>query len=83
MSHASTLTLYYRAGCGLCDEMQAELLAERPQYGFELELIDVDGSEPLVEAYGHKVPVLTTAEGEELCHYFLDHAALASYFSRA
>ena len=78
---AAALKLYFRTGCGLCEEMQAELFSAQPRFGFELELIDVDGSEALVTEYGHKVPVLTSAEGEEICHYFLDHDALAGYFS--
>ncbi|MDH5784758.1 MAG: glutaredoxin family protein [Chromatiales bacterium] len=76
-----TLKLYYRSGCGLCEAMQAELFRAQPQYGFQLELVDVDGREALIAAYGHMVPVLTTEHGEEICHYFLDHDALAGYFS--
>ncbi len=61
--------------------MQAELVATQPRYGFELEVVDVDSSEALMAEYGHKVPVLTTSQGEEICHYFLDHIALDGYFS--
>lgn len=81
MSEPRRLILYYRSGCALCEEMQGELLAAQPRYGFELEMIDVDRSAALVADYGHKVPVLTTAQGEEICHYFLDHSALEGYFS--
>ena len=75
------LTLYFRSGCGLCEEMQSELYAAQTRYGFELETVDVDSSEELVAEYGHKVPVLTAEQGKELCHYFLDHSALEGYFS--
>ncbi len=75
------LRLYYRSGCGLCEEMQTELFAKQPSYGFELEMVDVDSSEALVAEYGHKVPVLTSEQGEEICHYFLDNSALEDYFS--
>ncbi len=87
MSTAPALTLYYRSGCSLCEEMQAELYAAQPRYGFTLQTIDVDGSEALVAEYGHKVPVLTlghlgdSGHEEEICHYFLDHSALADCFS--
>jgi thiol-disulfide isomerase/thioredoxin len=81
LSEPPRLTLYFRSGCTLCDEMQDELLAVQSRYGFALELVDVDSSAALVADYGHKVPVLTTAQGEELCHYFLDHSALDGYFS--
>ncbi len=81
MSETPRLRLYYRSGCGLCEEMQLELFNAQPRYGFELETVDVDSSEALVAEYGHKVPVLTSTQGEEICHYFLDHSALKDYFS--
>ncbi len=61
--------------------MQAELFAAQSRYGFELQTIDVDSTRALVVEYGHKVPVLTSERGEEICHYFLDHSALAECFS--
>ena len=81
MSEQQPLQLYYRSGCALCEEMTRDLLTAQQRYPFVLETIDVDSDEALVASYGHKVPVLTTAEGEEICHYFLDHDALAGYFS--
>ncbi|MCW8919333.1 MAG: glutaredoxin family protein [Gammaproteobacteria bacterium] len=81
MSRDTTLTLYYRSGCSLCEQMEAELLAAQSRYGFRLQTVDVDGSAALVAAYGHKVPVLTFADGAEICHYFLDHSALAECLS--
>jgi len=65
------LTLYSRSYCHLCEEMAralGPLAAEAP--------VDVD-SDPALEArYGEKVPVLVDADGEEICHYFLDPEAL-------
>ena len=67
--------------------MQAELFGAQPRYGFALETVDVDGNEALVTKYGHKVPMLTSGcsgdsgHEEEICHYFLDHSALAECFS--
>lgn len=81
MNATPRLTLYYRSGCSLCEEMEAELLATQPSYGYQLETVDVDSDEALVASYGHKVPVLTSWQGEEICHYFLDRTALAGYFS--
>ncbi len=48
---------------------------------FSVEMVDIDSSERLVQAYGHKVPVLSGVGGEEICHYFLDQQALDAYFS--
>lgn len=81
MSEARRLTLYYRSGCSLCEEMQGELLSLQLHYGFQLKLVDVDAEPANREAFGHKVPVLTGCEGEDICHYFLDRAALDEYFS--
>lgn len=75
------LTLYYRSGCSLCEDMQRELSAAAVTNDYILELVDVDGDEQLRQAYGHKVPVLTAVGGEEICHYFLDQQALDYYFS--
>jgi len=76
------LTLYYRSGCSLCEEMQRELFASSASHDFSLEARDVDADEVWRERYGHKVPVLLGEGGEELCHYFLDKEVLAEYFSR-
>jgi hypothetical protein len=49
---------------------------------FEFEIVDVDSDATLDMRYGEKVPVLvTTADGRELCHYFLDVAAVTAYLS--
>jgi RNA:NAD 2'-phosphotransferase (TPT1/KptA family) len=81
LNRATSLILYYRSGCSLCEEMRLELLATRPHYRFQLQEVDVDSAKALVAQYGHKVPVLTSEGGEEICHYFLDPAALAECFS--
>jgi hypothetical protein len=75
------LRFYTRAGCSLCEEMHRELLAAQTDYHFELEALDIDADEQLVQRFNHKVPVLTGVGDEEICHYFLDHQALQSYFA--
>lgn len=46
---------------------------------FDILVIDVD-ADPVLEAkYNELVPVLTDAEGRELCHYFLDVAKVREY----
>lgn len=75
------LTVFGREDCHLCHEMIAVLEAIQPTKSFELELVDVDRDANLEEKYGHLVPVLT-ANGEEICHYFLDRTALDAYFAK-
>jgi len=70
------LRVYGRSYCHLCDDMVAELRALQDALGFEFEVLDVD-AEPTLEArFGERVPVLVDAQGEEICHYWLDADAL-------
>jgi hypothetical protein len=64
--------LYSRPGCGLCEEMLAELQALPAARGVPVALADVD-ADPLTRVrYGHKIPVLLLG-GELVCHGRLDH----------
>lgn len=77
----TTLTLYYRSYCSLCEEMWRLLEAQRARLPFELALVDVDSDPQLEQAYGERVPVLCTPEGSELFHYFIDENVLDAYFA--
>ena len=74
------LTLYGRQYCHLCQDMLAALQALRGEYGFELAVLDVDADPALLARYDELVPVLTAAD-RELCHYFLDEAAVRTYLA--
>jgi glutaredoxin len=78
----AALTVYGREYCHLCSDMVEALEALQPRYGFTLEVVDVDEDEALEQRYGTLVPVLV-AGGEEICHYFLDPAALDAYLASA
>jgi len=45
-------------------------------FGIAFEHIDVDADPALAARYGDRVPVLTDATGNELCHGRLDPAVL-------
>ena len=45
-------------------------------FGVPFEELDVDADERLRSRYGDRVPVLTDAAGNELCHGRLDPAVL-------
>jgi hypothetical protein len=61
--------------------MFAALESLRGELSFEVEVVDVD-ADPVFEAkYDEWVPVLT-ADGEELCHYFLDEPKVREYLAR-
>lgn len=57
---------YTRQGCGLCEEMLAELASLGIQQE-SLDLIDIDQRPELRALYGNKVPVLET-QGRELAY---------------
>jgi Glutaredoxin-like domain (DUF836) len=72
-------TLYSRSYCHLCEDMAEALAAFMARAGlaYTLDIVDVDADPALVARYDELVPVLTAdPAGPELCHYFLDEAAL-------
>ena len=78
MSASATLTVYSRRHCHLCDEMIAALQEMQGRFRFEMQVVDVDGDPELVRRHGERVPVLAHGE-RDLCHYFLDSAAVSKY----
>lgn len=77
-------TLYSRSWCHLCEDMLAALQAlAEPGKPFEVDVIDVDADPALEARFNELVPVLYGRLDEpELCHYFLDEAAVRKYISR-
>ena len=69
------LTLYYREGCHLCEEMLQALRGLQPSLRIELELVDIDRDPLLMQRYDELVAVLGQGEAE-ICHYYLDEVAL-------
>jgi hypothetical protein len=82
-------TLYSRSWCHLCEDMLAALrtFMAREGLAFSVDVIDIDtDADPaLVARFDELVPVLYGADlaGPELCHYFLDEAALRRHLSLA
>jgi hypothetical protein len=78
MTAAPRFTLYSRSYCHLCEDMLAALQAFMARQGvaYSVDVVDVDADPDLVARYDELVPVLIDATGAELCHYFLDEAAL-------
>jgi hypothetical protein len=70
------VVLYSRAGCHLCDEARAVLLAEQARSPFDLEEIDIETSDDLLREYGVRVPVVEV-DGVEAFEYTVDPGELA------
>lgn len=75
------LELYGRSYCHLCDEMLAALAPLREEFGFTVEVVDVDADAALEQRFGILVPVLMHAD-TELCHYHLDAAKVRAYLAK-
>ena len=74
------LNIYIRPGCHLCDDLLSQLRQLQSEYCFDFHAINVDSCPQLVEQFGTKIPVVTHGD-KELCHYFLDQAAVVQLVS--
>jgi glutaredoxin len=59
------ITLYTRKDCPLCDEAAQMLRRLAPEFGLELEEVDIEGDPALLERYGEAVPAIAL-DGEHL-----------------
>jgi glutaredoxin len=78
----STVTLYGRPGCHLCDEARAVLQRLRARFGFALEEVDITTDDALHRRYLERIPVIAL-DGEELFDFFLDEAVMADRLREA
>lgn len=74
----SVLTVYSRAGCGLCDELLAGLRALCAEQPVQIQVEDVDADPVLRRRYGLDVPLVFAAD-EELCRHRLDAATVQDW----
>lgn len=72
------LTLMFRPYCGLCHAMRDQLQPYQQEFGFDVEIIEIDEFPELELKYNELVPVLLHGE-HELCHWHLDETALRDY----
>jgi glutaredoxin len=77
----TTITLYGKPGCHLCEDARAALERVRTERRFELEEVDVSLDPALHREYGERIPVLAL-DGEELFEFFVDEASLRERLDR-
>ena len=82
MSYRPLLTLFYREGCHLCEDLEQQLSELLEPRSYRLLKIDIDEDEKLKKAYDVRVPVLKCVD-EEVCEHFLDLEALHNALGRA
>jgi glutaredoxin len=68
------LVVYSKPDCHLCVEALETLRRMQDELGFELAELDITTDEALHRAYFDRIPVVSTADGEELCEYVVDEA---------
>ncbi|MDO5687207.1 MAG: glutaredoxin family protein [Neisseria sp.] len=73
------LTLLSRSYCSLCTRMLDALAPLQSEYGFTVDVVDVDDFPELVAQYDELVPVLLAADDKQICHWHLDEAAVRAY----
>jgi glutathione S-transferase len=71
----TTVTLYSRPGCHLCDDARIVLLRLRARLPFTLEEVDITTDDALHRRYLERIPVIAL-DGEELFDFFVDEPAL-------
>jgi glutaredoxin len=71
----STVTLYGRPGCHLCDDARTALLRLRVRVPFDLDEVDITSDDALHARYLERIPVIAL-DGEELFDFEVDEDAL-------
>ncbi|MCM8564882.1 glutaredoxin family protein [Thauera linaloolentis] len=75
-----TFTVLSREWCHLCHDLVAALEPIAQEYGWAIDVVDVDQHPELEARWDELVPVVLAGE-TELCHYHLDEAAVRAHCS--
>jgi glutaredoxin len=77
---SSSVVLYTRPGCCLCNDAREVLMRVRAARAFQFEERDIDGDEALLRAYLERIPVVTI-DGVEAFEFFVDESELGRLLS--
>ncbi len=77
----TTITLYGKAGCCLCDDARRVVEEVRDTRPFELVEVDVSLDPVLHRRYGERIPVVAV-DGEEAFEFAVDARELAERLDR-
>ncbi|HVS28342.1 MAG TPA: glutaredoxin family protein [Solirubrobacteraceae bacterium] len=77
----TTVTLFGRPGCHLCDQARATLESIAREHRFELVERDIESDDALLLAYLERIPVIAI-DGEEAFELVIDEAELRRYLAR-
>jgi glutaredoxin len=54
----TTITIFSRHGCHLCDDAQSTLESLQEELNFEIKVVNIDEDDDLVKLYSDQVPVI-------------------------
>ena len=54
----TTITIFSRHGCHLCDDAQSTLESLQEELNFEIKVVNIDEDAELVKLYSDQVPVI-------------------------
>jgi glutaredoxin len=77
----TTITLYTREGCHLCDDARKILLRFQAAHEFALVELDIDADERLLRDYLERIPVVSI-DGAEAFELFVDEPELERMLGR-
>jgi glutaredoxin len=71
----TTVVLYGREGCCLCDEAREILSRARARHEFELVELDIESDEQLLRSYLERIPVIAI-DGTDVLELVIDEDEL-------
>ena len=77
----TTLTLYGKPGCHLCDDARAAVERVTAHRGVPLAQVDISRDPVLYKRYGERIPVLEL-DGETVFEFFVDEVVLERRLDR-
>jgi glutaredoxin len=77
----TTLTLYGKPGCHLCDDARAAVERVTARRDVPLEQVDISRDAVLYKRYCERIPVLEM-DGETVFEFFVDEAVLERRLDR-
>jgi glutaredoxin len=77
----TTVTLYGKPGCHLCDDARAVIARVRESHEFELKEVDITLDPGIYHRYGERIPVVAV-DGVERFEFFVDPAELTRSLDR-
>ena len=77
----TTLTLYGKPGCHLCDDARAAVERVTARRDVPLEQVDISRDPVLYKRYGERIPVLEL-DGETVFEFFVDEVVLEQRLDR-